>query len=167
MKERLSAMIDDELGATECDGCLARLGEDPALREAWAVYHLIGDALRGQAGRALPAAFAPRLAAEPTILAPRRTERAAARAAWYTLSAAASIAAVALVGWMALPLFEGPTQVASAPPAPAATLAEAKPVPVARDVNDYLLAHQRFSPSSAMGGIAPYVRTVSEEHEAR
>jgi sigma-E factor negative regulatory protein RseA len=167
MKERLSAMIDDELGAPECDGCLAQLGEDPALRETWDLYHLIGDSLRGHAGPALPQTFAPRLASEPTVLAPRRVERTAARSAWYALSAAASVAAVALVGWMALPLFEGPTQVASSPSAPAATLAEAKPVPVAQGVNDYLLAHQRFSPSSAMGGIAPYVRTVSEEREAR
>jgi sigma-E factor negative regulatory protein RseA len=40
-------------------------------------------------------------------------------------------------------------------------------VPAAQGVNDYVLAHQRFSPSSAMGGMAPYVRTVSESREAR
>jgi sigma-E factor negative regulatory protein RseA len=68
---------------------------------------------------------------------------------------------------MALPLFEGPTQLASSQPVPVAPPAEPTPVPVAQGVNDYLLAHQRFSPSSAMGGIAPYVRTVSEEREAR
>lgn len=170
MRARLSAMIDDELEAAECDGCLARLGEDPALREAWDVYHLIGDTLRGHAGPALPLTFARRLAAEPTVLAPRRAERAAARSTWYALSAAASVAAVALVGWMALPLFEPPQQVASrtpAPAAPVAAVAEVQPVPAAHGVNDYLLAHQRFSPSSAMGGIAPYVRTVSEERGAR
>lgn len=170
MRERLSAMIDDELEAAECDRCLARLGADPALRETWDLYHLIGDALRGDAGPALAQSFAPRLAAEPTVLAPRRVERTVPRPTWYALSAAASVAAVALVGWMALPLLERAPQVASTAPAPVAstaTPAEAQPVPMPQGVNDYLLAHQRFSPSSAMGGMAPYVRTVSEERGAR
>jgi hypothetical protein len=34
-------------------------------------------------------------------------------------------------------------------------------------VGDYLLAHQRFSPSLAIGGIAPYIRSVTEENGAR
>jgi sigma-E factor negative regulatory protein RseA len=170
MRERLSAMIDDELEAADCDRCLAQIGQDSELRETWDLYHLIGDALRGHAGPALPQTFAPRLAAEPTVLAPRRAERPAARSTWYALSAAASIAAVAFVGWMALPLFERPQEVAATAPAPAApamAVADVQPVPAAQGVNDYLLAHQRFSPSSAMGGIAPYVRTISEVREAR
>jgi len=35
----------------------------------------------------------------------------------------------------------------------------------ARTVENYLLAHQRFSPSNAMQGVAPYVRLVVEERE--
>jgi sigma-E factor negative regulatory protein RseA len=167
--------MDDELGTPEVEGCLARLGSDWALRETWSVYHLIGDALRGDPGRGLPPSFADRLAAEPTVLAPGRAARPAPRPVWYALSAAASVAAVALVGWMALPLFEAPVRLAipQSPPVVAAAdvqpPAEAKPavVPAAQGVNDYLLAHQRFSPSSAMGGIAAYVRTVSEDREAR
>jgi sigma-E factor negative regulatory protein RseA len=171
MNERLSALMDDELGTPEVEGCLARLDSDRELRETWGVYHLIGDALRGDAGRALPPSFSERLAAEPTVLAPGRAARPAPRTVWYALSAAASVAGVALVGWMALPLFEPPARLATAEPPPVIASAETKPAAVpaaaARDVNDYLLAHQRFSPSSAMGGIAAYVRTVSEDREAR
>ncbi|HSD44184.1 MAG TPA: sigma-E factor negative regulatory protein [Burkholderiales bacterium] len=175
MNERLSALIDDELGMAETEGCLDRLDADRGLRETWGVYHLIGDALRGGAGPGLPPSFAERLAAEPTVLAPGRAVRPAPRTVWYALSAAASVAAVALVGWMALPLFDPPVRVAGpqSPPVVAAAdvmpVPEVKPaaVPNAQDVNDYLLAHQRFSPSSAMGGIAAYVRTVSEDREAR
>jgi sigma-E factor negative regulatory protein RseA len=70
---------------------------------------------------------------------------------------------------MALPLLETPAPIAKAPstPAVAAVAVPPAPVPVAQGVNDYVLAHQRFSPSSAMGGMAPYVRTVSESREAR
>lgn len=161
--------MDEELGGAESAGCLDRLDRDGELRDTWRVYHLIGDALRGHAGHGLPASFGDRLAAEPTVLAPRRADRAAQRNAWYALSAAASVAAVALVGWMALPLFEPPAQIASNPPAPALATVVLPPavVPAAHGVNDYLLAHQRFSPSSVMGGMAPYVRTVSETREAR
>jgi hypothetical protein len=70
---------------------------------------------------------------------------------------------------MALPLFDPPAQIASSLPAPAQATVALPPavVPAAQGVNDYLLAHQRFSPSSVMGGMAPYVRTVSEAREAR
>ena len=169
MKERLSALMDEELGGTEADGCLTRLAEDEALRETWRVYHLIGDTLRGQAGHGLSPDFAQRLAGEPTVLAPRRAVRPVARSKWYALSAAASVAAVALVGWMALPLVAPPAPIAKAPVAPAIAAVALPPavIPPAQGVNDYVLAHQRFSPSSAMGGMAPYVRTVSETREAR
>jgi sigma-E factor negative regulatory protein RseA len=169
MKERLSALIDEELGGAETEGCLERLGDDGEFRDTWRVYHLIGDTLRGHSGQGLPPSFAARLAAEPTVLAPRRAGRAGRRNTWYALSAAASVAAVALVGWMALPLFQPPAQIASSQPVPTVAAVAVPPavVPAAQGVNDYLLAHQRFSPSSVMGGMAPYVRTVSEAREAR
>lgn len=170
MTERLSAVMDDEIDDRECASCLDRLKDDPDLRATWALYHLVGDAIRGEAGAGLPADFARRLAAEPTILAPRRVERRVASPRLYALSAAASVAAVALVGWMALPLIQ-PAQIAGPGIAlePGVTVAAVPPasVPVAQGVNDYLLAHQRFSPSSALGGMAPYIRTVSEANGAR
>jgi hypothetical protein len=35
-------------------------------------------------------------------------------------------------------------------------------VPLPTQANDYLLAHQVFSPRVSLQGMAPYVRTVSE-----
>jgi sigma-E factor negative regulatory protein RseA len=170
MKERLSAAMDGELDGPECERCLDRLRDDPDLRETWGLYHLVGDAIRGHAGTGLPAAFSARLSAEPTVFAPRRSIAAPQRARWYALAAAASLAAVALVGWMALPVVQPPPLMASAPAAPVATAqaqAPTAPVAVPEAVNDYLLAHQRFSPSSVMGGMAPYIRTVAETTGAR
>lgn len=169
MKERLSAAMDSELDGPECEGCLDRLRDDPELRQTWGLYHLVGDAIRGHAGTGLPASFAARLTAEATILAPRRPASVPQRARWYALSAAASLAAVALVAWMALPVVQPPPVTASAPVAPSAATVQAQVTPVAvpEAVNDYLLAHQRFSPSSVMGGMAPYIRTVAETGGAR
>jgi sigma-E factor negative regulatory protein RseA len=167
MKEKLSAMMDDALERDERERCVQRLKEDAELRAAWDVYHLIGDTLRGHTAPQIAEQVRARLAAEPTVLAPRRAERARPRLAWYPLAAAASVAAVALVGWLALPLFDlqggavmDPGTIAKVEPA-------AVPVPQAQGMVDYLLAHQRFSPAIAMSGLAPYVRTVAEESGSR
>jgi sigma-E factor negative regulatory protein RseA len=173
MKQRLSAMMDDAADEQECESCVRRLKEDSELRESWDLYHLIGDALRGHTAPEIAERVQRRIAAEPTVLAPRPVAVRGRRAAWHALPIAASVAAVALVGWMALPLFEGPggpapQPVAQAPEAPPVAQApEPQPVPVAQGVGDYLLAHQRFSPSVAIGGIAPYIRSVTEESGAR
>lgn len=165
MKEQVSALMDGELADRESDSCVARIRVDAELRaETWDLYHLIGDSLRGHIAPAVVDRVRAKLAAEPTIVAPAR--RASRRGAWYALSAAASVGAVGLVGWMALPLFDLQPGQTDAVRVVAATSPAAPPpatVPIAHGVGDYLLAHQRFSPSSQIGGIAPYARTVAEE----
>jgi len=182
MKERLSALMDDGLDGASCDECLEQLGKDAELRERWALYHLIGDTLRGTTAQALPESFRERLTAEPTVLAPPRARHGSAgRGAWqYPLAAAAGVAAVALVGWLALPQLQpntgpiastapsaAPIALSAAPPAGRDQPGAPAAVPIASDMGDYLIAHQRFSPSSAMSGVAPYVRTVSESSQSR
>ena len=68
LKENISAMVDNALPACEAELTLAALSE-PDGREAWHLYHLIGDTLRAQAATAdvtpdVPARLAERLAAE-------------------------------------------------------------------------------------------------------
>lgn len=164
MKQQLSAMMDDAAEDHECEHCVSRLKDDPELRATWELYHLIGDALRGHTAPDVAERVQRRLAAEPTVFAPRASAPPRRRGTWYGLSMAASAAAVALVGWMALPLFDLKPE----PAAPVAVnLPEPPVVPVAQGVSDYLLAHQRFSPALAIGGIAPYIRSVTEESGAR
>jgi hypothetical protein len=38
-------------------------------------------------------------------------------------------------------------------------------VPLPSAANDYLLAHQGFSPRVSLQGMAPYVRTVAEHQD--
>ena len=168
MKETLSVLMDDQADRAECDRCLDRLKDDAGLRESWELYHLIGDVLRGTNGTVLPESLAARLADEPTILAPRTSpERAAPHSPLrYALPIAAGIAAVAFVAWVSLPQLQ-PSSVLQARTTAPVMVSSTPVVPVAHDVGDYLLAHQRFSPSSAMSGVAPYVRTVSETGPAR
>ena len=164
--ERISALMDGELDDHEAAAQLRRLKEDPDLRAAWGTYHLIGDAMRGEAGYSsgMAGRISVRLAAEPTVMAPKPPVQlpSVRRVA---LSAVAAIGGVALVAW--LTLFENPfiparQELAVNQPQGAQTQMAATPANGA--VNDYLLAHQQFSPSTAMQGVASYVRTVSGQN---
>jgi sigma-E factor negative regulatory protein RseA len=160
MKERLSVLMDGELDDKSAAAAIQSLANEREARDVWRSYHLIGDLMRGSAP--LSEGFAARitwkLAEPPTVLAPGRIRPQPRR--WFTVSAAAaSLAAVALVAWLAF---------APQPQVPAAPLAQAKPeapaiVPMPTAANDYLLAHQGFSPRVSLQGMAPYVRTVSEQ----
>ena len=162
MKENLSAWMDGELSGQQTRPLLTQLKRDAEMRSNWDCYHLIGDALRGVQGPDLCARICARLDAEPTVLAPQRRSTAE-KLRWYALSAAASVAAVAFVGWMALPGMQQDSLQIAAVSAP-----EIKQVavPAGEGAADYLLAHQRYSPSNAMQGVAPYVRTVADERSA-
>lgn len=157
MNEKLSAWMDGELESEHARRLPPHLKRDADLRGNWDCYHLIGDALRGVQGPNLCARICARLEAEPTLLAPQRRSPAE-KLRRYALSAAASVAAVAFVGWMALPGLQQDTlQIA------AKTEVKQIAVPAGEGARDYLLAHQRYSPSNAMQGVAPYVRTVAEQ----
>jgi sigma-E factor negative regulatory protein RseA len=162
MNDRISALMDGELDEKSAAQLIEALTRDADAVRTWRRYHLIGDAMRG--GLPLSDGFterlAQRLASEPTVLAPRRIRTESPRL--FTVSAAAaSVAAVAFVGWMA---FAPQTSVAPAPVAQVQTPVEAKPVlvPLPNAANDYLLAHQGFSPRVSLQGMAPYVLTVAE-----
>lgn len=183
MKEQLSALMDSELSDAEALRLIKSMKSAPAMQEAWDAYHLVGDALRKspQLGVDFSAKLSQRLAQEPTILAPRREVAPIQQSRRFpALSIAASVAAVSLVGILALQIARinqsvAPAQVASVPvvqqlalaapgskvekrssPATPANVEFTRATP-----NTYLLAHQEFSPSYAPA----YVRAVSEQLE--
>jgi sigma-E factor negative regulatory protein RseA len=163
--DKISELMDDELDDLQARQQWQRLKQDGGLVECWHTFHLIGDALRGESGLSqdFTRRMASRLAQEPTVLAPRRSP--AKRAMTYALSAAASLSAVALVGWVAFsnnPAL-APSEVAQAPTPPAATAPAEQLASVPSDgkMNEYLMAHQEFSPSTTLQGVAPYIRSVS------
>src|SRR5437667_2556745 len=99
MAEEISRLMDGELDEIELDLVYGNLKRPDGLA-TWVCYHIIGDALRG-ANSVAPGfrgRFAARLATEPSILARRA---AASRPVTYAWAAAAGMAAVALVAWVA------------------------------------------------------------------
>ncbi|MDN5751939.1 MAG: sigma-E factor negative regulatory protein [Nitrosospira sp.] len=100
MKEEISALMDGELNPDAAADVIAQLYKTDGLRDEWMVYHLISDAL-GQPGvmpTAITRRVSARLATEPTALAPRPPIRHKPG----VFAAAASVAAVAVIGWMSL-----------------------------------------------------------------
>jgi sigma-E factor negative regulatory protein RseA len=171
--ERISAFMDGEAGAAETRHAVLHLKQDAECYATWSTFHLIGDTMRGDAvlHDGFMARFRERMTQEPTQLAPRLAWRRSTT--HYALSAAASVCAIAVVLALVFtdnplrpqaPIAEAPNTEATAPdrggarPRPTALANQGK-------VNEYLMAHQEFSPSTALQGVAPYVRTVSESHE--
>ena len=157
-----------ELPETEVTALMRELREDGEALETWRHYHLISDALRDTQllSSGFSARLAARLADEPTVLAPVRALPKAEPRRWLALSAAASVAAVALVGWLAFApqpgLDTGQVQIAQTPARVANVASASDAVPLPPAANDYLIAHQSYSPRNSPQGVAPYVRTVSE-----
>ena len=158
MNTDLSAMVDGETEGHEIRSVLSALRSDPAMRQAWSQYHLIGDVLRSEPRLEgdITSSVMQRLADEPVVLAPmhhrgKNWQRPLA-------ALAASVAGVAVVGWLALSPVE---------PQPQAMLTKAEAVGVqmdpvaAHDMQEYLLAHQANAPGLRLQGGRQNVRTVS------
>ncbi len=164
--ERLSALMDGELDDREVVHELASIKADPEREAVWKVYHMIGDTLRGEEvySSEVAAQVGARLDDEPTVLAPRmwKMGHATRRVA---LPIAASLCGAAVVAWLALsnnvliPTEDAPGEVAVIAEAPEAVMDAGQSE--ADGMSEYLMAHQQFSPSTAMQGVVPYVRTVS------
>lgn len=156
--DKISALVDGELSEQETRNNLSRLKQNMEYCETWAIFHMIGDAMRGEP--VLKNGFTndvcARLAVEPTVMSPWFTFK---RVLGYTLSVAASLTAVAFVLTLVMTTenpFRSNQQVAQITPAMASKADEAR-------INDYLLAHQEFSPSTTLQGVAPYVRAVADD----
>mgnify|MGYP005755617581 CR=1 FL=1 len=197
-RERLSAILDGEATPSQFDEWLASQQDEPEqrsmAREAWHVYHLIGDVMRSdELARASRAdAFLDgvreRLRDEPVVMAPvvAASQGGASRRAWRTpLATAAGVVAVAgalIVLRLGDAGLEGATPAATlaqqpAPATPVAAVA-APPAPAAelrvvngdqtliRDarLDDYLAAHKQFGGGSALGS-APSMFLRNAAHE--
>jgi sigma-E factor negative regulatory protein RseA len=158
--EEISELMDGELDTERVEHACHALREVASM-EAWIYYHVIGDTLRGCSGLAPGFAerFSARLGSEPTVLAPLPRRPAPAAIAW---ALAASAAAVSLVGWVALTTMSPlPTAVATVEQATSVRAAD-----VRRPVeNEYLLAHQEYSPTTAIQGVRPTLRPATAEEQ--
>lgn len=171
----LSTLLDGELESHEAHALMKAAVRDSKLRQAWQTYVLIGDQLRqeGPAATDLTASVMARIQAEPVVLAPGQVRTEGRLHA--LLALAASVAGVAVVGWLALSgsSQHEPTvsQMATVSPAPTfmsvPSNVSGSPMTVAAtaslqtDMREYLLAHHMHASSFRLGDSTEHVRTVT------
>jgi sigma-E factor negative regulatory protein RseA len=157
MKQEISALMDGEMFEDQAEAFLDKLKRHPEMQKDWENYHLIGDALRqpDHICKSFGNSFHERLQAEPTVIAPYK--RTSQRVRNFALSAVASVMALALVAWLSLQVGSEP-----APQVAAAQLQQNSAIrPASAQANDYLMAHQEFSPSAEVHVSAPYIHAVA------
>ena len=152
MKDQLSALIDGEFDIDAAEHLITSAKTGGELKNCWAHYHLIGDAMRGDVhmhhdfSRRVMSA----LDAEPTVLAANQATPVSSKLSRYKKSTklwslAASVAAVMFVGVMVFQQqFSQPESLS--------------PVEIAQSVpTEYLQAHQAAAPT----GAAYYIQAAS------
>lgn len=164
MKSKLSGLLDGELEEREESAVFDALKCDDVLRTRWQEYLLIRDALKGRVP--LKTDITSRVMAslddEPVVLAPPAKPRKPVES-WQhaALALAATVAGVAVVGWMALGTLGGQS------PNAVATLASNQPAVIqpvrqaSREMQEYLVAHQAQSSLLQFRGGAEHIRTVA------
>ncbi len=167
MSEQISALMDDEIAVEDAEHLLTSINVSKSAAQAWNHYHLIGDVMRNDVGLSLDfkQKLMHKLDQEPTVLAPSASKASLSKADAHkklpaSWSIAASFAAVMVVGWMALQqqthsdpvnsIALAKTEVNVASPAKVAVADETIP-------DEYLMAHQSFSPSAS----SYYIQSVN------
>ena len=146
MKQQLSAMMDGEIDLDANPHLLYAAIRSDEVAQCWSEYHLIGDILRREEVHVdVTSRVVQQLASEPTVLAPRPLLKVFLERRFAT-SIAASVTAVAFVGWVAWHMQPAPTA-SIAQNVPAASQPNAL-TPEAFD--QYQLAHAEYAPNKGL-----------------
>ena len=148
MTQEISSLMDGELAGPEAERAIQACGASEDAKAKWHLYHVIGDAMRGQAPRSLarPEATFKAIATQPTVLAPKR--RPQVTFARVALAAAASVATIGVVGWIGSQGGQGSavpvTAKSNSGIQPASNTVVVPQAAAAIDVQPYLNAHRQL-----------------------
>lgn len=185
-QELISALADGQLQGDAFARGVELAASDPAAREAWQAYHLIGDVLRSGelAVASSPSAFLERLQRrlqdEPPLVprampevaaAPRREEAANDRSfRWKMVAGLASVAAVGAMAWSlvgGLPARPGSPEIAKAPAGTVLTAGERGVMIRNPQLDELLAAHRQLGGASALQMSTGFVRNATFEAPGR
>lgn len=175
MKEKLSALVDNELDELDERRVLSMLEGDVVLRSTWERYHLVRAALRQDlevvVAQDMSERLAQRIAAEPSVASTFKRHRLAQLMG--TFAIAASVAAIAIVGvqWLQQPVNAPLPKLADNLPVQAklihsgTTRWDTKEPEAENALNAYLVEHDEFASTAGIGGMMPYIRVVSYDND--
>lgn len=158
MSEQISALMDEEIAVEDAAHLISSMQSSKQSADVWSQYNLIGDVMRGNQllSKDFKQNLMLKLDQEPTVLAPKSAQSNAEKVAglkdklparW---SIAASVAAVMVVGWMAMHQVQSGNEVPTIEMAQADVVEQAIP-------NEYMAAHQSSAPSAS----SYYIQSVS------
>lgn len=183
-KEKISAMIDGELGR-DTQSAIDDLLQTPFLKDSWTRYHLISDSLQQQLPEAIDSDLAARVSSsienEPFILVPEVASKNAFLKPLAGFAIAASVATMAILG---IQQSEERTtvqeqQVVSFTPQNAVNTTVAQHASLARPteaqlrqvkanarvrLNSYLVNYNEYRTNSGFQGMLPYAKTLTFEN---
>ncbi|MBE9516613.1 MAG: sigma-E factor negative regulatory protein [Proteobacteria bacterium] len=174
MKEKMSAMLDGELGSDETIELLAAIKRDPELQAMWKRYHIAGAALRGDIDNGFSMDSTDQLLArldqEPVVLSPGRWRNWAKVAGG--LAIAASVTAVAIFGLNAtdLPLTTGTDLLAGKAIEQGDYIRAGdthwknRSPRLEQELNFYLVEHNQYSPVGNIRGMMDYGRVAGYDN---
>ncbi len=152
MRDNISSLMDGELDKQRCAGLIEQIGHDEEARQTWAIYHLIGDTLRGDGHyrSGLQERINAKLTEEATVLAPKPSKRF--KPMRIAMAIAASVLTFSVVVWLAGQEADTPVRTAQSNPPALVTAGSIEPASAGvypANLNEYLLAHEEFSPYTA------------------
>ncbi|MBX9818210.1 MAG: sigma-E factor negative regulatory protein [Burkholderiaceae bacterium] len=188
LNERISALMDGDLPASELDALLEDLAQEDSSANVWHLYHLTGDVLRSQglAPQRSDLAFLqrlePRLAREvvalqvtpspaPTLPGAQPSRRLSSNGSWRWLASATFTLLVGVVSigmwWTAGPAVS-PQLAEVTVPAVAPVVSQA-PAVMLRDpeLDALMAAHQQMGGHSAWQMPSGFLRNATYERPAR
>lgn len=170
MDEQLSALLDDELESTARDRAYARLTADDGLRDAWSRQHLMRAVLAGEDRCMADSGFADRVMAAVCDdvpggrkVVPFRQPRRMQRWAMGGLAMAASVIGVMIV-LRVMPVTtpqDQPVMTAAVPTAAAQVQKVAADARFQREMEEYLLEHQRLASQHGLSAPRGYMRVAT------
>lgn len=186
-QELISALADGQLQGDAFARGVELAASDPAAREAWQAYHLIGDVLRSGelAVASSPSAFVERLqrrlqdepplgarATTPEVAAPPRREEAANDGSfrWKLVAGFASVAAIGAMAWSlvgGLPAKPASAELAKAPAGTVLTAGERGVMIRNPQLDELLAAHRQLGGASALQMSTGFVRNATFEASGR
>ncbi len=178
-REQISAIMDGEMDSKSCGTSI----KSAEFKQTWFRYHLISDCMHDRIASHVDLNLTQRISesiqAEPTILAPTPNSTSKYIKPLAGMAVAASVAAMAIIGFQQLQTPQQNTSQQSLPIAQVQTpppqleynvpvvlpdAGTARPVQVQMQsdmrINRYLLNHNEYRTTMGVGGVSPHVRLI-------